>query len=161
MKTHFRFPMLALLAATTLVSSCTKDKENQPAPKTKTEMLSGKDWVLTGQTVTPGLRADDGTIVTDLFPYLDDCDKDDLMRYETSGSCVLNEGPSRCEPTSPQQYAGTWSFESNETVLKTSIQSLGNSSFNLVELNDNSLKLSGIRRIENAEYKFTYTYAKK
>ncbi|TGE26392.1 DUF5004 domain-containing protein [Hymenobacter metallicola] len=162
MKTPFRLPLLALFSVVSLVSvSCKKDKENSPAPKTKTDMLSGKDWILTAQTVEPGMTADDGSTVTDLFPYLEDCDTDDLMRYETSGSCALDEGASRCNPNSPQRYSGTWSFDSNETVLKTNMQTLGNSSFNIIELNDNTLKISGIRNAQGQNRKFTYTYSKK
>ncbi|MCB2378692.1 DUF5004 domain-containing protein [Hymenobacter sp. BT635] len=163
MKTQFRLPLLALFALTALVSSCKKDSESEPAPKaqTKTELLSGKNWVLTAQTVDPGLVDDDGKVVTDLFPYIDDCNKDDLMRFETAGSCTLNEGASRCVPTDPQQYSGTWSFDSNETVLKTTMQGLGSSSYNIIELSDKTLKVSGVRSLEGDTYRFTYTYAKK
>ncbi|MCB2409303.1 DUF5004 domain-containing protein [Hymenobacter lucidus] len=163
MKTQFNLPLLALLAATAMgASSCKKDKESNPAPaKTKTELLAGKDWKLAAQTVTPGLTADDGTVVTDLFPYLDECDKDDLMRYDANGTCLLSEGPTRCDPSNPQQYTGTWSFDSNETILKTNVQGLGSSSFNIIELSDNTLKVSGIRTLTDGDHKFTYTYSKK
>ncbi|TGE20479.1 DUF5004 domain-containing protein [Hymenobacter aquaticus] len=163
MKTHFRFPLLALFATTVLVSSCKKENDSEPGPKaqTKTELLSGKDWVMTAQTVDPGLVDDNGKVVTDLFPYLNACDKDDLMRFETNGSCTLNEGPSRCDPSSPQQYTGSWSFDSNETVLKTTLQGMGSSSYNIVELSDKTLKVSGTRNLDGDNYRFTYTYAKK
>ncbi|OON70731.1 lipocalin family protein [Hymenobacter sp. CRA2] len=162
MKT-LRFPLYLALAAATVLSACDKkdkDKGGDPSPKTKTDMLTGKDWIMTAETVSPALRRQDGTLVTDVFATMDDCDKDDLLRFEKPSAYTLSEGASKCDPTHPQSYTGTWSFNSTETILSTTLQGQPNSSYNIVEMNDNTMKLSGVQTYNNVDYTFTFVFSK-
>jgi hypothetical protein len=50
--------------------SCTK-KSNSPTPtETKTQLLTGKNWKITAQTLNPGLDIGTGTLITDSYAYL-------------------------------------------------------------------------------------------
>ncbi|MCR5887857.1 hypothetical protein LRS06_08710 [Hymenobacter sp. J193] len=159
MKMLLRTPLFAVLLTAGLFASCEKENEAEPA-KTKTELLAEKNWKLTAETVTPAVRAEDGELITDVYAYLQECDRDDIMRFEKAGACVLQEGLTQCGE-GPEQFAGTWSFEANETILKTNLQTLGSSSFNVLELSESAMKIKGIRTIEGVDHTYTYTYAKQ
>ncbi|GAA4378683.1 DUF5004 domain-containing protein [Hymenobacter koreensis] len=155
-----RLPLfLALLAAATL-SSCEKDKVK---PKSKTELITGKDWIMTAETVSPAIETEDGRMVTDLFAEKASYDRDDFIRFDQPDVYKLDEGATKQNPQLPQSYSGTWSFANEEKVLNTKLQSqtTGNS-FNLLEVGENTLKFSGQETDDDGTvYTVTFTYAKR
>lgn len=163
MKT-LRFPLCLALAATTLLSACDKDKVK---PANKTELLTGKDWVMTAQTVSPAIRLASGRSITDLYAEMDDCDKDDFLRFEKPSAYTLNDGATKCDPSDPHSFSGSWSFSDGEKVLNTTLQSPDptedpvTSSYNIVELKEDGMKLSGIQRHQNQDYTFTFVFRKR
>lgn len=159
MKT-LRFPLALALAATSLLTACgDKDKKDQevPAPKTAADQLVGKDWKLTARTVSPAIRLADGRVVTDVYAEMASYDKDDLWRFEKPSAFTHDEGPTKRSTSDPQTYTGTWSLENNDKLLKTTATGLGNSSYNVMEINDNTLKVSG-EKTETDGNRYTYTF---
>jgi hypothetical protein len=156
MKT-LRFPLLALLFGATLLTSCDDDKDKTPEPaKTKTELLTGKEWVMTARTRT----ATNGGAVTDVFANMASTDKDDLYRFDTPDKYTWDEGPTKAA-NNPQTYIGTWMMKSNETILSTTDQ-FGANTFDIKELTENSLVLSGVgSTTSGTQYTEVRTYAKK
>ena len=56
-------------------------------------------------------------IITDYYPFMDPCEKDDLLVFESDGTGNRDEGAIKCDPLSPQFDPCVWSFYENETQL--------------------------------------------
>jgi hypothetical protein len=134
------FPtMLALSLLTTfLFTSCTKDEPKKAL--TKTELLCSSPWKLTSLTIDPGLDVGNGVIITDFFAQYEPCSKDDLIKYNTNGQGIYDEGPTKCDPNDPQVTSFTWLFNADETKLIEN----GNEEYNLIGLNETELTLNQV-----------------
>jgi hypothetical protein len=103
------FILLALAVGFTF-TSCSKDDDAAP---TKTEMLTGKNWKVTAETVS----VNNGT-PSDVYTMASACEKDNSINFASDGKFTFDEGASKCAANEPQTQTGTWSFENGETVLK-------------------------------------------
>ena len=118
------------------LAGCKKD-----IPKTKTELLTEKDWVPVGiiEEATP--VGGGATVTTDMFALDPPCSSNEYTRYERSGT-VTYQYINNCS-TPPQIATGTWQFESNEAMISWLWN--GQSSpfkVTLDELTESSLKFS-------------------
>jgi hypothetical protein len=144
--------MIGLLAL--MAFSCKKDEES------KTDKLTGKWWINTAMTIDPAVIIN-GTSITDLWPQIPSCSKDDIQKFEDNGVYTFDEGTTKCSTNDPQTTTGTWAFNSDETVI--SITTTGASgtetySYNIVSLDSD--KIVG-KFTEVADYgsgPLTYTY---
>jgi hypothetical protein len=92
-------------------SSCKKEDKTTPTPTlTKTDLLTAKSWKVTD------LKVAGNSIFNS--PLVEDCDKDDLTKFNASKSVTFDEGKAKCDPSSPQSRTGSWEFTTNETKLK-------------------------------------------
>ena len=158
MKTLSTYVLVAALAALTV--SCKKDSET-PA-KTKTDLLTGKDWIITAATVSPGFpNPNGGAPITDFYAQLDACDKDDFVRFDKPNTFKSDEGANRCTGA-PQTQTGTWSFNSNETILSSVVGTDANN-YNVLELAESNMKLGLTEDLfgNGVNYTLTFTFAKK
>jgi|GEM_PF-295598 hypothetical protein len=125
-------PLVACLAAAVLFTGCSKD-DDSPEPgsssgtlgggltggggsggggQTTTQLLCDKNYKLTASVTQPAYQG-----ITDIFPYLQNCIKDDILRFNQNGTFTLDEGPSKCDPSWPQVYSGNWTLGNNNTTL--------------------------------------------
>lgn len=141
---------MALLSL--LLGSC--KKEETTVPKSKTELLCAHYWITTAVTVDPPFD-DNGTPFTDIFSLFEDCQKDDLYKFNTDKTTIIDEGASKCDPLAPQTINGTWSFDANETVL-----TIENDPAFLKELTESTLKVFINDTIDGVDYTYTYTFKK-
>ena len=163
-----RFAILALSAATLLATACTKDKENtpQPQPKTTEQLLSANVWRMTGLTANPGLQTSTGTTVTDIYPFIPSCTKDDTQQFVAGGQFKMDEGSSKCDGSDPQTTTGTWTAAKSGTDTNVTVN-MGGGTLHLkvLEVTDTQLKVSsnddvfGIGTGNSVTY--TMTYAKQ
>ncbi|GAB3827756.1 hypothetical protein [Hymenobacter jeollabukensis] len=163
MKT-LRFPLLLALTAATLLTACDKDKDKETVkPQTPTELLVGKDWKLTACTVSPAKPTTGGRTSTDYYnDFMPSYDRDDLFRFEKPNTFRQDEGPTRAPGnTTHQAYNGTWSLTDSDKVLRTEAEVLGSSSYDVLELSENTLRTSGSRTEGTTRYTYTYTFAKQ
>ncbi|MCC3155835.1 hypothetical protein LJ737_01205 [Hymenobacter sp. 15J16-1T3B] len=162
MKT-LRFPLLLALAGTSLLATSCFDKDKEAAkPKTPTELLVGKDWKLTACTVSPAKLTASGRTSTDYYnDLMASYDRDDLIRFEKPDVARQDEGPTRAPGTTTQVYNGTWSLTEDDKVLNTNLEVLGRSSYDVLELSDNTLRTSGWRTEAGTRYTYTYTFTKQ
>ena len=155
MKKILQFSALFLVAnSLTIFISCNKDND-EPRGKTKTELLTAGNWILTAAIINP---AYDYYVnvnpVTDIFAILEPCEKDDFETYKTNGTWEYNEGLTKCDPSSPQIFSEPWSFTANETKLF-----VGPVECTILDLTETSLKLrysfedSGVIYTEEDTYK--------
>jgi hypothetical protein len=93
-----------------ILSACSKDSD-----PSNTELITRATWKYKNAGVDLN---SDGVIDTNIPPgYLMDCDKDNLITFESDGTGVLDEGAIKCDPANPQTSDFSWSFKNNETII--------------------------------------------
>ena len=134
MKKQFRFVLASLFTALFFFSSCSKNDNTTPAPKTKTQLITQGTWKFSTATVGG----------TDVSAFLQTCQKDNILTFAVAGTGILDEGITRCNLGDPQTNPFTWNFASGETILhiSTVLFTGGNSDFTLVSLSETQLVLS-------------------
>ena len=103
------FTMIALFT----FSACKKNKDETPV--SKLSLLTGKPWVMTKNEVQFN-----GGPLMDVFPFFENCEKDDRWVFKVDGSVELNEGPAACDNNTPGLVSDELrrSFRDNETKLE-------------------------------------------
>lgn len=104
MKKQSLIPIILLFTVIS-VSSCKKDDDND---KSKNDLLTQKGWKI----VT--ILDDPGTGVYENFP-IDECNKDDVLKFETNHTYHLSIG-TPCDPSDSDE-TGSWSLSSDEKTL--------------------------------------------
>jgi hypothetical protein len=133
MKKLLFYTYLILLWLIPVFTGCNKDDDNNPAPKTKTELLTQTSWKF--DKATAGLYGD-------VTAYIDACYKDNIFTFQSSGNGNVNEAVVVCTPSTAGNF--TWSFQSGETVLSVSATLLptGSNNFNIITLNETNMVLT-------------------
>ena len=139
-----------------LTLGCSKKKDD--AAPSKTDLLTGKNWIISAETVSPGISSG-GTIITDLYGQFQSCQKDDFVRFETPNVLKDDEGAVKCVSTDPQTTTGTWVFNADQSII-TITEGATIQSLNIIELTDSSLKVTVSQTSNNVAYTFTVTYRK-
>jgi len=113
--------------------ACKKDnKEN------RMNLITSGNWKMIAYTVNPGYDYDgDGDIDTDIFIVTDECERDNLYLFKTTGALEINEGATKCDVTDPQVYAADWEFSNNERDIL-----IAGGEFHIDELSSTRLKIS-------------------
>ena len=134
--------LLFFLPALILIASCDKDDDDdQPAGKTKTELITQTSW----KFEKAGIDNDkNGTIDQDLSSQINACVKDNTLKFETNNTGVSDEGGTKCSTNSPQSLPFTWSFASNETAVNiTGNAVLGfGGQYKIITLSETNMSLS-------------------
>ena len=127
---------LATVASSLVFISCKKDKED-PKPKTKTELLTTKNWRLSAVTFVTG------TTTTDTYALLNTCEKDYFVKFNTNKSLLFDEGPAKCNPTSPQSTTGTWDLTVNDTKLTVRASPTASARlYDVVEISESTIRVT-------------------
>jgi hypothetical protein len=115
--------------------SCTKEDA-----LTKTDLLTQSPWILTASVFEPPLQTDEGSIVN-WYAVLNDCVRDDIYYYYSSGVYTNSEGASRCGPSDAEIWeVGVWTFNEDETKLYKGIIDYINE-YEILKLDGNELQL--------------------
>ncbi|GAA4002649.1 hypothetical protein GCM10022408_12610 [Hymenobacter fastidiosus] len=135
-----RFTLSALLlttmASSLVFTSCKKDKE-EPKPKTRTELLTARNWRISAATYTVGPD------IEDVYRSVPGCTKDDFTKFNTDKTTVFDEGPTRCSTSDPQSSKGAWDLTSgdNKLLIQESTTSTSGELYEIVELTESTLKI--------------------
>ena len=128
-----------ILSLCVLVVACDKDEDNAP---TKTELLTSSSW----KYDNAGVDIDNnGTIE---LPFgtgtLPDCLIDNIGTFNSNGTGITDEGPTKCVPTAPQTTTFNWSFQNNETMMNITGSGFAGLSgqFKVLDLTNARLSLS-------------------
>jgi len=134
-------------------TGCSKDDDDDnPAPKTNTELLTTGTWKFSDAKVN-------GTSVSS---FLETCQKDNILTFLPAGTGTAGEGATKCNASDPDSNPFNWSFQTNETVLfvSTPFFTGGSSTFTIVSLTETQLVLSQMITIsgfpQNAEITFIH-----
>lgn len=163
-------PLAACLSVAMLLTGCSKDDDGpQPSSsggglsgglnggggggggggQTPTQLLCDRNYRMTASVTQPAYQG-----ITDIFPYLQDCIKDDILRFNQNGTFTLDEGPSKCDPSWPQVYNGNWTLGNNNTTL--TLTGDYQATWTVVSLDGNILRVSYSSPI-NGEPGYTLT----
>ena len=114
MKRIYLIITISVLAFSMVLTSCSKDDNDSPqvVAKTKIELITSAPWTLTKAVYSPDYNG-----VTDVYQFMEDCDKDNTMKFNTDKTVVLDEGAVKCDADDPQTENGTWAFSSDETKI--------------------------------------------
>lgn len=128
------FAIVICLSATIFLASCSKEDDNTPPPKTKTELITSSSWKFESANAS-------GIGDVSNAPQLA-CFKDNILTFTSASAGNINEGVNICSPSTAGAF--TWNFTTNETVLVLSgtIIPGGSGTFNIVSLNETNLVVS-------------------
>lgn len=105
-------------------------------PATKTELITAKPWKYVAWTVNPPVKDDDGNLVSDVHNNKPACDQDDLLIFNANGNVVFDQGPTKCDDSTPQSSTNGWAFKANETKMD-----MANRLYTIETLTDSELKI--------------------
>ena len=136
MKKQLSIAFLAAAFGAMFLTSCSK-KEEPPAPKTKTQLISQSSWKFKSVTVGG----------TDASSATQACQRDNILTFGAAGGGTADEGATKCAPADLQINLFTWTFANSETTLNVSNSLItfggtGNTSFTIVSLTETELVLS-------------------
>jgi hypothetical protein len=119
MKVSKFLPMVLFLGVLSFSSCNDDDDDEDPTPPTKSELVTGKNWMTTGLSVEPAIDIDgNGTQENNLIPFITACNLDDFWDLNTDGTFTLEEGASKCDPNDPSVIAsGDWLWNSDQTRI--------------------------------------------
>jgi hypothetical protein len=101
--------LLGLIIAAIIFSACSKKDNTAPAP-TKTAILTGHSWKITGLMING----------EDKFADYDDCTKDDILHFNINGTLLSDNGTVHCNPGEAAVTSIFWNLSPDETSLTTS-----------------------------------------
>ena len=133
MKKQFALLSTVFFAAIFTLFSCQED-DNLPVIKTKTQLLTQGSWKYSS-AVRDGVNLD---------PFLQPCQKDNIITLAAAGTGISNEGALKCNPADLQTNSFTWTFQSGETMLSTSAALIpgGSTTSTIVTLTETQLVVS-------------------
>lgn len=128
-----KYALFLLLFSALVFASCKKDKDEEPAPPTKKELLSNK-WKVAD------VKNASGTSVIGLpLPQIM-CLKDNIFTLKTDDTYTIDEGAVVCEPSTAQ--SGTWQFTSNDTKIQFTPSTGDPLTFDLIDVNTTTLQIA-------------------
>lgn len=142
--------------------ACSEDSGNDEGstlPETRLNLLAGKIWRLSGTTVDPARpRIPGEPPITDWYADMEPCEQDDQKVYFFNGDLVFDEGPTRCLDTNVQTFTGSWTFNSDETIITELQQNFINIifSYKVLELSENILIIERQQRFLGDPLTYTF-----
>ena len=109
MKSNLLRLCLLLLSAAS-ISACSKSSSK----KSNTELLTQASWKFESE----GIDFDKNGTIDMSSGEFDDCDKDDIGKFETGGTGTYDQGASKCDPADPQTESFTWQFKNGEKEIE-------------------------------------------
>jgi len=126
MKTKCQIYTLVVLLVFVFVG-CKKD-----SPASKTSIIASKAWRVTSFKFSVG-----SVVVLDYLQGMPACELDNVTKFATAGTYIIEEGATKCDPSDPNVYdTGNWKLESNETKFN-----LDGELLDVVEISNNIIKL--------------------
>jgi len=86
------------------LGACKKDD----ATPTTTDLLIAHDWVLAAQIKTEYVNGISTSNVVDEYQNSADCYRDNVLRFNSNHSIIVDEGALKCNTRLPQLQSGTW-----------------------------------------------------
>lgn len=149
---------ILILTLVMVFSACKKDKESISDNTITT--LQNKNWKISALTVTPGFS---GQGTDDLYnTSMEVCEQDNLFRFNAGNVFILDEGPTKCDPTDPQSETGTWNYNASTSTLNIQQTSPTDAvNLKIVSINENSFVGKQTENVGGVNYAYTWTFSKQ
>ncbi len=136
--------LLIIAFATAFIGSCSKEEQPgvTPTPKTKFELLTEYNWVLTEFFL-------DGE---DKFKDIPACEKDNIDKYLPNGDFIYDVGQAKCGTERQVRSIAQWEFTKNETVINRS----DGVAVTIIELTNSTL-ITEEKRLNGVIARYQYT----
>lgn len=128
-----KYALFLLLFSALVFASCKKDKDEEPAPPTKKELLSNKWKVADVQDAG-------GTSYINFPVDQIKCLTDNIFTLREDNTYNIDEGSKVCDPSTAQ--SGTWKLTDNDTKIEFTQAAGDPLVVNLVDVNTTTLKIS-------------------
>ena len=138
------FLISSMLIWLTSCSENTDDINDSTLPVTRQNILVGKIWRISANTINPARAREAGRpAVNDWYADMLPCEQDAQKIYFFNGDLVFDEGPTRCEDSDVQTFTGSWTFNADETIITELQQNFINIifSYKVIELTEETLIL--------------------
>lgn len=133
------------------LSGCEKEEAGS-TKQTNEELITNKNWVLTGHTSKENYHPEE-----DQFALYEVCNTDDVYRFSNDGTFEVNEGATKCDSSDPQVVSqGTWSIK-QDGLLTTETGGTAESA-KIEELTHSKLVLSATESLQNNTYLQVLTF---
>ena len=79
-------------------------------------------------------------------------DKDNFITFNSNGTFIVDEGPTRGSPGDPQIVTGVWQFSANETKITYTATGSSQVTYDIVQLDPSTLKYTYLQTIAGSVY---------
>ncbi|OGX91495.1 hypothetical protein [Hymenobacter coccineus] len=138
----------ALASAT---AGCKKDGLQLSTPD---NLLSGTKWKLISNSSLINLP---GFTPLDNYALLLPCNKDDFQQFNASNVYAYNEGPTKCDPSDPQEQPGLWFLGNFGTQLTITYDGFS-TNYTVDQLTAVSLKMHSVQQNNGIEETTSLVY---
>lgn len=162
---------VVLLLSTSVLFSCQKEagfaleaeegleEPGTPDPSNTSALLVGV-WKMSANTVTPAIDYNgDGTKETNVFPVMENCEKDGIITFTADKNVTEDEGPTICDPDDPQSVTTKWSLSADNKTLF--LEGWGTRDVVSITATTLVLKYKLFDAEDEIEYTFTVTFTKQ
>lgn len=152
-----QLPLFIALATVLLFGACKKD-DGDDGNLTGTDLLETGKWQLTSFTVKADVNGNPGTPVEQIGTKTA-CEKDNAMIFKSDSHQVQDEGPTRCNPSDPQQKdLGMWVLTNSNASLTFSMIGAAPAATEVLQLDNTTLKAKQVKAqvLDGANYVWTY-----
>lgn len=109
---HIRLFLFSLIAVAISISSCKKDDD-----KSARDLLLDGQWRPVLVRIDPAIEYN-GVLISSLPLELEACEADDAWTFQTDGTILIAEGPSKGDPADPDTYSGgTWALLNDDKTM--------------------------------------------
>ena len=143
---NYYFSTLLLL----IVFSCGDDESDISA---KTKLLTSKNWLQTKREFGP-----EGGPYDDLTFTIEECDRDNLMLFQTDGKYEDKVGDDLCYEFEVNSM-GKWSWKENETQIHITNSNGLIERYTMIELSEAVLKLKMILQTDDIDADLIFSYS--
>lgn len=134
-----------------MISCTNKDSDTPPVSKTKTQLLTQKEWILT----TSQSRKSSDETWTDLLAGKAACVLDDKFIFKADGIYQQTDGATKCNASDPFIiFTSSWAFAQNQTQIVIG----GSVPLTITTLDETTLMTTSTKLNGGVMYLYTDTY---
>lgn len=143
--------ILCLLVCSFIISCTKKGGDTPPVSKTKTQLLTQKEWIL---TTSQSRKSSDATW-TDLLAGKAACVLDDKFVFKADGMYQQTDGATKCNASDPFIiFTSSWAFAQNETQIVIG----GGVPLTITILDETTLTTTSTKIVGGVTYLYSDTY---
>ncbi|MDQ7947446.1 MAG: lipocalin family protein [Pedobacter sp.] len=136
----------------------------KPVENAANPALAGTTWRLTASTSV--IEDNATTFTVDLFALMPSCALDNTITYNPDFTCTSNEGPTKCDPSTPQtETGGKWTLSPDKKTIvvegpANSASGISSLTAEVLQLDNDIYKVRYVTYVNGPKATTTTTYAR-